>query len=162
MTSFRVLHLSRFLVLSVELLLFYHKLYKMNQQDEAGKQPNQERIKELSEELAQDKRVRDQAEQIVREEDRNIERVKEEIEHLEHPVIELFVNGERKEWHKKNILYREVVALFYGEYEDVDTITYSVDYTHGPKGHEEGILNPGQTVPVINKMRFRVQKANRS
>lgn len=134
----------------------------MSNQDEAGKQSNQDRINELRKELAHDEEVRDQAEEIVREEDQDIARVKEEIEQIEHQFIELFVNGERKEWRKKDISYREVVILFYGQYEEVDTITYSVDYSHGPEGHKEGILNPGQTVPVINKMRFRVQKANRS
>lgn len=134
----------------------------MNQQNEVSSHSNKNIINELREELAQDEHIRDQAEEIAREEDRNIDRIKDEIEQLEHNVIELFVNGERKEWHKKEISYREVVLLFYGEYEDVETITYSVDYTHGPEGHREGILNPGQTVPVINKMRFRVQKANRS
>lgn len=134
----------------------------MNQQGDEGQKPNENRINELREELHQDERVRDQAAGIVREEDRNIERIKEDLEHLEHPEIELYVNSEPKKWDKKEISYREVIILFYGEYEDVDTITYSIDYSHGPEGHREGILKKGQSVPVINKMRFRVQKANRS
>jgi len=134
----------------------------MNEQIEAPDEQNQNEINELQKELDHDREVRDQAEKIVQEEEENIHRIEKKIEELEHHKIELFVNGERKEWNKPSISYREVVILFYGVYEDSETVGYSVDYSHGPEGHREGILDPGQSVPVINKMRFRVQKANRS
>src|ERR1700754_3202109 len=95
-------------------------------------QPNKEEIKELREELNHDRQVRDQAEQIVREEDANIERLEKKIDELEHHKVELFVNGERKEWKKPEISYREVVIEAFGVYEDNEQVTYSVDYTHGP------------------------------
>jgi hypothetical protein len=134
----------------------------MNNESNPAEQPNRKEIMELREELNHDKQVRDQAEQIVREEDVSIERLEKKIDELEHPKVELFVNGERKEWKKPEISYREVVVLAFGTYEDKDDVTYSVDYTHGPDGNREGILNKGQSVPVTNKMRFRVQKTNRS
>lgn len=134
----------------------------MYEQTGAPDEQNKDQINELRKELDRDREVWDQAEKIVRREDEDIQRIEKKIEELEHHRIEIFVNGERKEWDKPIISYREVVILFYKVYDDSETVGYSVDYTHGPEGHREGILDPGQSVPVINKMRFRVQKANRS
>ena len=134
----------------------------MNQHEEPAEQPKGKEINELREELAHDREARDLAEKIVREEDTNIHRLEKKIEELEHPKVELFVNAEQRDWHKPEISYREVVILAYGSYDETEGVTYSVDYTHGPAGHREGILDKGQSVPVINKMRFRVKKANRS
>ena len=134
----------------------------MNEQNGAAGEQNQSEINELRKELDRDKEVRDQAQEIVQEEDGAIRGIEKKIHELEHPRFEIFVNSEKKKWDKPEISFREVVILFYGVYEDSETVTYSVDYSHGPVGHEKGILDPGQSVPVINKMRFRVQKANRS
>ena len=81
---------------------------------------------------------------------------------FEHHKIELIVNAEPKEWDKPEISYRQVVILAYGSYDERPEVTYSVDYSHGPEGHREGVLDKDQIVPVINKMRFRVQKTDRS
>lgn len=134
----------------------------MEQEDQRPEQSKEEEIKELREELAHDREVREQAEKIVRETDADMHRIEEKLEKMEHLEIELFVNGEPKFWHQREISYKEVVILYYGTYEDDETITYSVDYSHGPESHREGILKKGQSVPVINKMRFRVQRINRS
>jgi len=134
----------------------------MNQQGGAPDEQNQNEINKLQKELNHDREVRGQAQEIVREEDEAIREIEQKIHELQHPKVEIFVNSEKKEWDKPEISFREVVILFYGTYDDSETVTYSVDYSHGPKGHVKGILDPGQCVPVINKMRFRVQKANRS
>lgn len=134
----------------------------MNEQSGAPGERNQNEINELHKELDHDREIRDQAQAIVREEDEAIRGIEKKIQELEHHRVEIFVNGEKKEWDRPEISFREVVILFYGAYDEAETVTYSVDYSHGPKGHEKGILDPGQSVPVINKMRFRVQKANRS
>ncbi|HLZ87763.1 MAG TPA: multiubiquitin domain-containing protein [Puia sp.] len=134
----------------------------MEQQEHRPERPKEEEIKELREELARDQEVQEQAEKIVQETDADMRRIEKKLEELEHPEIELVVNGEPKLWHQREISYKEVVILYYGTYEDDEAITYSVDYSHGPEGHREGILKKGQSVPVINKMRFRVQRTNRS
>jgi hypothetical protein len=134
----------------------------MNEFPEQPKHSNENEINELRKELAQDREARDLAEKIVEQEDADIDRIEKKIEELEHQPVELIVNAEPKKWHKSEISYREVVILAYGNYDETDGVTYAVDYSHGPEGHREGILDKHQSVPVINKMRFRVKKANRS
>jgi hypothetical protein len=103
-----------------------------------------------------------EAEDLVKSEKQHLVDDLKKLEEDEHRKVEIIVNGEDKQWHKKEISYREVVILAYGVFEENDLITYAVDYSHGPGGHHEGILNKNQSVPIINKMRFRVKKANRS
>jgi hypothetical protein len=134
----------------------------MEQQEPRAERPKEDEIKELRGELAHDREVREQAEKVVLETEADMHRIENKLEELEHPEIELFVNGEPKCWHQREISYKEVVILYYGTCEDDEAITYSVDYSHGPEGHREGILKKGQSIPVINKMRFRVQRTNRS
>lgn len=130
--------------------------------DQQPEDPKKEEIRELRQELAHDQEVREKAEKIVRETDADMHRIEKKLNELEHPEIELFVNGEPKFWNQREISYKEIVILYYGTYEDNEAIIYSVDYSHGPEQHREGILKKGQSVSVINKMRFRVQRTNRS
>ena len=134
----------------------------MNQFQEQSEHSHQEEINGLNKELEQDIKARDLAEKIVEQENADIHRIEEKIESLKNLDIELFVNAELKNWHNATISYHDVVVLAYGKYEDIENITYAVDYSHGPSNNQEGILDKNQSVNITNKMRFRVKKANRS
>lgn len=134
----------------------------MNEFPKGTEYQHEAELKELRQELIKDQETRDLAERIVEQEEADIHRIEKKIEELEHPRVELFVNAEPKEWHKHEISYREIVTLAFIRVNETDGVTYAVDYTHGPEHHREGILDKNQSVPVTNKMRFRVKKANRS
>jgi hypothetical protein len=119
-------------------------------------------IRELKEQVAHNKVEKDLAEEIVQREEADIEQLEKKIEALEHPQVVLIVNAEPKDWAKPKISYKEVVILAFGTYNEQDGAEYSVDYSKGPEGHEQGILDKGESVPVKNKMRFRVTPTNRS
>jgi hypothetical protein len=127
-----------------------------------GFQTDGKEIRELKEEIAHERGERDLAERIVQQDDSEIARLEKKIEELEHPKVILLVNAEPKDWPKPKISYKEVAILAFGTYNEQDGAEYSIDYSKGPEGHEHGILDEGESVPVKDKMRFRVTPTNRS
>lgn len=83
------------------------------------------------------------------------------VKHDNHSV-EIIVNGRPKVWTKRKISYKEVVMLAFGNYDDNDSIIYTVTYTHGPGQNPEGNMVKGVEVYVKNRMIFNVTATNRS
>jgi len=81
-------------------------------------------------------------------------------EHAHHLII--IVEGSAYEWSKRGISYAEVVTLFDPEFPKHPEITYSVRYKDGPHRNHEGILPPGDSVEVKNKMVFNVSRTGQS
>jgi hypothetical protein len=78
------------------------------------------------------------------------------------PRITIIVEGTPHEWSKRRITYAEVVTLFDPQYPQHPEITYSVKYKNGPAENPEGILAPGASVKVKDKMVFNVSSTGQS
>jgi hypothetical protein len=77
-------------------------------------------------------------------------------------TITIFVDGTPEQWDKPEISYAEVVTFAYPDYPKHPEVIYSVKYKHGPGHKPEGILAPGASVKVKNKMSFNVSKTGQS
>ncbi|HVT87718.1 MAG TPA: multiubiquitin domain-containing protein [Tepidisphaeraceae bacterium] len=76
--------------------------------------------------------------------------------------ITIIVEGTPHEWTKASITYAEVVTLFDPTYPQHPETTYSVKYKRGPAHKPEGILSPGASVKVKDKMVFNVSSTGQS
>lgn len=103
-------------------------------------------------------------------EDRGIENGPEKVhlkedEHFhssEPRNITIIVEGTPHEWLKPAITYAEVVTLFDPNYPQHPEITYSVTYKRGSSASPEGILPPGASVRVKDRMVFNVSSTGQS
>lgn len=77
-------------------------------------------------------------------------------------AITIIVEGTPHKWAKPSITYAEVVTFFDPEYPKHPEITYAVKYKKGPSQNPEGILSPGGSVEVKNKMSFNVSRTGQS
>jgi hypothetical protein len=77
-------------------------------------------------------------------------------------ISTIVVNGTEHPWSRDTISYAEVVTLEVPDYAQHPEIIYSVKYTHGEGFKPEGILSPGASVKVKNKMVFSVQDTGQS
>lgn len=76
--------------------------------------------------------------------------------------ITIIVEGTPHEWPKPMITYTEVVTIFDPGYAQHPEINYSVKYKRGPNRNPEGILAPGGSVEVKDKMVFNVSRTGQS
>lgn len=76
--------------------------------------------------------------------------------------VTIIVEGTPHEWSKKTIAYEEVVKLEVPEYPQNPPLTYAVKYRGGPNEKPEGILSPGATVKVKDRMIFNVSETGQS
>lgn len=74
----------------------------------------------------------------------------------------IIVEGTPHEWPRDRITYAEVVTLFDPEYAQHPEVTYSVTYDHGPGQNREGILSPGGSVRIKERMVFHVSRTGQS
>lgn len=77
-------------------------------------------------------------------------------------TITIIVSGTPHEWSKPRINYTEVVTLFDPTYPQHPDWTYSVTYKHGPSENPDGILSPGDSVKVKERMVFNVKCTGQS
>jgi hypothetical protein len=77
-------------------------------------------------------------------------------------AITIIVDGTPDEWTKPSITYAEVVTLFDPTFPQHPETTYSVKYKHGPAHKPEGILSPGGSVKVKDRMEFNVSSTGQS
>ncbi len=77
-------------------------------------------------------------------------------------TVTIIVEGTQHDWLKPSITYTEVVTLFDPTYPQHPETTYSVTYKHGPAHKPEGILTPGASVKVKNRMVFNVSSTGQS
>ena len=77
-------------------------------------------------------------------------------------AITLIVEGTPHAWFNEGITYAELVTLFDPTYPKHPETTYSVMYDHGPAHNPEGILSPGASVEIKNRMVFHVSRTGQS
>lgn len=80
--------------------------------------------------------------------------------HGEHDRVHIIVNGRPREVTGPSISYAQVVAIAYPDDPNASEWLYDVHYT-GP-GVRDGTLVAGQSVNVVNGMKFDVVRTNRS
>lgn len=75
--------------------------------------------------------------------------------------VTIIVNAREKEWDKREISYKEVIELAFGEYIENENIEYTVAYS---KAHDDknGTLTKGESVKVKEKTVFNVNKTDKS
>ncbi|WP_292784074.1 multiubiquitin domain-containing protein [Methylophilus sp. UBA6697] len=71
----------------------------------------------------------------------------------------IIVNTRPKKVAGPTVSFEQILELAGIDPNTVDLSLYDVDWTHGNKAGE---LNPGQSVPVENGMKFDAGKSNRS
>ena len=76
--------------------------------------------------------------------------------------IVIIVNGTPHSWNKKQIGFKEVVVLAFGQYIDLPTMVYTVAYEDGPKENPEGSMFPKQEIFTKNKMIFHATATDKS
>ena len=77
-------------------------------------------------------------------------------------AVTIIVEGTAHEWDKPSITYAQVATLFDPSYPQHPEITYSITYKRGPNHKPEGILSPGASVKVKDKMVFNVSATGQS
>jgi hypothetical protein len=82
------------------------------------------------------------------------------METTEKKEFKIIVNTREKAWNKAKISYEEVVVLAFSSVEE--GVTYTIDYSKGPKENPEGSLTKGESVEVKDEMIFNVTKTNKS
>lgn len=80
----------------------------------------------------------------------------------EKKMVTIIVEGAPHEWEKEDISYAEVVTLEVPSYPQHPEITYSVKYKKGHGNKPEGILAPGASVKVKERMEFSVSETGQS
>ncbi len=70
--------------------------------------------------------------------------------------VTIIVEGTPHQWLKPTITYAEVVTLFDPNFPQHPDITYSVKFKNGPHSKPEGILSPGASIKVKDRMVFNV------
>lgn len=75
--------------------------------------------------------------------------------------VTIIVNAREKEWDKKEISYKEVIGLAFGEYIENENIEYTVAYSKA-HGDKNGTLTKGESVKVKEGMVFNVNKTDKS
>lgn len=76
--------------------------------------------------------------------------------------VTIIVEGTPHEWLRPSITYVEAVTLFDPSFPHHPEVTYSVTYDHGPRQNPEGILSPGGSVKVKERMVFHVSRTGQS
>lgn len=80
----------------------------------------------------------------------------------EKKTVTIIVEGTPHEWPKEEITYAEVVTLEVPSYPQHPEITYSVKYKKGHGNKPEGVLAPGASVKVKDRMEFSVSETGQS
>ncbi|MEO6228544.1 MAG: multiubiquitin domain-containing protein [Ferruginibacter sp.] len=76
--------------------------------------------------------------------------------------VTIIVNGTSHEEEKDEVSYKEVVTLAFPDFPQHPERTYSVTYKNGHGNKPEGILSPGESVKVKDRMIFYVKHTGQS
>ena len=80
----------------------------------------------------------------------------------EHKAVTIIVEGTPHEWPEEYITYAQVVTLEVPDYSQHPEITYAIKYKDGPRNKPEGVLSPGASVKVRERMLFSVSETGQS
>jgi hypothetical protein len=94
----------------------------------------------------------------------DIAEAERELEELRHPpTVTIVVDGSPHQVpRREHITYAEVVTLAHPDHPQHPEVSYSVTYTKGPIEKPEGILPPGGSVKVKERMSFVVNRTGQS
>ena len=76
--------------------------------------------------------------------------------------ILIYVRGRKYEVKGEKISYTEVVNLAYPDGKHGPDYEYDVTWKDGPKDESEGILKEGETIQVVEEMKFDVKFTDKS
>ncbi len=76
--------------------------------------------------------------------------------------VTIIVNSREKEWSEKEIDYKQLVILAFGEYIESENVLYSISYSRGHDNQHEGTIIKGGSVKVKKGMVFNVTKTDKS
>lgn len=85
----------------------------------------------------------------------------EEDENKSH-VFTIYMSGEAHEWNKATISFQEAVIELFGSYDARPEISYTVGYKYKKTDGQYTSMTEGAVVDVKNKMRFEIDKTDRS
>ncbi|MBV8370701.1 MAG: multiubiquitin domain-containing protein [Candidatus Eremiobacteraeota bacterium] len=105
--------------------------------------------------------------------DREIAEDSERLEHdkarrseiedrLEHRPLVIFVNTRERHVNGQTISYDGLVRLAFDPVPTGPNVAFTITYRRGPHEHPEGIVAPGQTVPIKDGEIFNVTRTDRS
>ena len=78
-------------------------------------------------------------------------------------TVNIFVNGQKKEWNQAEISFDQVVNLAYNNNPPTGSnVMFTVAYSRGVEGKPQGTLLQGQSVEVKDGMFFDVTATNKS
>lgn len=109
-------------------------------------------LREVDREIAEDK------ERLERDEARKVE-IEQELERRQAVI---FVNTRERHVDGRTISYDALVRLAFDPVPTGPNIAFTITYRRGPHEHPEGIVAPGQTVPVKDGEIFNVTRTDRS
>lgn len=87
---------------------------------------------------------------------------KNKIKEEDHHKYTIYISGEEYDWNKKTISFEEAIILFFGSYDDRPEVSHTVGYKYKKTDGQYTSMNQGDVVEVKNKMRFEVDKTDRS
>ncbi|HLW10773.1 MAG TPA: multiubiquitin domain-containing protein [Fermentimonas sp.] len=76
--------------------------------------------------------------------------------------VNIVVNGVQKVWNKREISFREVIVLAFGEFIDSKMMCYTVTYKRGSRQKPEGSMVDGDSVNINPNMIFNVTATDKS
>ena len=76
--------------------------------------------------------------------------------------IDIYVRGRKHSFPNEKIWYREVVDLAYPNGKHGPLFEYDVSWKDGPKEEDEGVLKEGDSVRVVDGMKFDAKFTDRS
>ena len=74
----------------------------------------------------------------------------------------IYIRGRKYEFKAEKISYKEVVDLAYPNGKHGPDYEYDVTWKDGPKDQSEGILKEGETILVVEGMKFDVKFTDKS
>lgn len=80
----------------------------------------------------------------------------------EHHTFSIFINGTEYEWNKKTISFEEAIIAYFGNYDNRPTVSYTAGYKYKKTDGQYTSMTQGDVVEVKNKMRFEIDKTDRS
>ncbi|UFH58343.1 multiubiquitin domain-containing protein [Sulfurovum mangrovi] len=80
----------------------------------------------------------------------------------EHRSFSIFISGEEYEWNKKTISFEEAIITFFGTYDNRPAVSYTVGYKYKKTDGQYTSMTEGEVIDVKNKMRFEIDKTDRS
>jgi hypothetical protein len=74
----------------------------------------------------------------------------------------IIINARQKQWFENEISFEQVITHSFGIYQSNDSTVYTVTYSRGDDKKPNGMMVPGDSIKVKDKMVFNVTATNKS